>query len=77
MYPIRRPSVSVALHSIQVFFRIVRKIAKKRMLASSCLSVRPYGTTRLPLDGFSGNFIFEDFSKICTENSSIVKIGQE
>ena len=26
---------------------------KKRLLASSCQSVRPHGTTRLPLDGFS------------------------
>ena len=29
------------------------KIAKKRLLVSSCLSVRPHGKTRLPLDGFS------------------------
>ena len=40
---------------------------KKRLLASSCLSVRPsvrpHGTTRLPLDGFSWNSIFEYFSK--------------
>jgi len=27
-------------------------------------SVRPHGTTRLPLEGFSVNFIFEYFSKI-------------
>ena len=33
----------------------------KRLLASSCLSVCPHGTTRLPLDGFSWNLIFEDF----------------
>ena len=26
---------------------------EKRLLASSCLSVRPHGTTRFPLDGFS------------------------
>jgi len=32
------------------------------------MSVRPAGTTRLPLDGFSWNFIFEYFSKICREN---------
>jgi len=29
------------------------------------LSVRAHGTTRLPLDGFSGNMIFENFLKIC------------
>ena len=40
---------------------------------SVCLSVRPsvrpHGTTRLPLDGFLWNFIFECFSKICRENA--------
>ena len=34
----------------------VRRLAKSRLLASLCqlvrLSVRPHGTTRLPLDGF-------------------------
>jgi hypothetical protein len=42
-------------------FRRVRKIAKKRPLASSRLSVRlsvcPHGTYRLPLGRFSLNFI--------------------
>jgi hypothetical protein len=39
---------------------------KKRMLDSSCpdvCPVRPLGTTRLPLDGFSLNLLFEYFSK--------------
>jgi len=36
---------------------------EKRLLASSCLSVRPHGTTRLPLDGFSLNFILMIFRK--------------
>jgi hypothetical protein len=35
-------------------------------LASSCLSLRPYGKTRLPLNGFSWNFVFGHFSKICS-----------
>jgi len=42
---------------------------EERLLASSCLFVRlsvclflcPHGTTRLPLDGFLWNLIFEDF----------------
>jgi hypothetical protein len=50
---------------------------EKRLLALSCLSVRPHGTTRFPLDGLSWNFIFEDFSKICRENSSFIKIWQK
>jgi hypothetical protein len=36
------------------------------------MSVRPYGTTGLPLDGFSLNFIFEYFPKICRENSGFI-----
>ena len=39
-------------------------------------SVRSHGT-RLPPDRFSWNLIFEDFSKICRENSSFIKIGHE
>ena len=32
-------------------------------------SIRPHGTTGVQLDGFSWNFIFEDFSKLCQENA--------
>jgi len=38
------------------------------------MSVRPDETTRLPLDGFSLNFISEYFSTICQENSSFIKL---
>ena len=48
-----------------------------QLFASSCLSARPHGTTRLTLDGFPLNFIFEYFSKICRENSSFIKTWQE
>jgi hypothetical protein len=41
---------------------------------SSITSVRPRGTTPLPLDGFSWNLVLEDFLKICLENSDLVKI---
>ena len=44
----------------------------RKATTSFVMSVRPsfrkHGTTRLSLDGFSCNFIFEDFSKICREN---------
>jgi hypothetical protein len=43
-------------------------------VVSFCLSARPHGTTRLPLNGFSGNLIFEYFVKICRENSGFIKI---
>jgi hypothetical protein len=55
--------------------------SEKRLLAPSCLSVClsscPPETTRLPLEGFSWNTTFEDFSKIYQENSSFIKIWQE
>lgn len=42
------------------------------------LSVRPagspHGTIRLPMGGFSPKLIFVDFSKICPENSTFIKI---
>jgi hypothetical protein len=52
---------------------------EKRLLASSRppvhLSVHPHRIARLPLYGFSWNFIFEYFSKNCRGNSSFIKIG--
>jgi len=44
---------------------------------SGRLSVRPHGKTRLLLNGFSRNLIFQDFSKIYNTNSSFTKIGRE
>jgi hypothetical protein len=39
--------------------------------------VCPHGTSGLPHGGFSWNFIFEYFSKMCGENSSFIKIKPE
>jgi hypothetical protein len=39
-------------------------------------SLHPHGITRLPLDGFSLNLIFQYFSKICRGNQSYIKIWQ-
>jgi hypothetical protein len=50
---------------------------EKRLLASSCLSVCPHRTTRLSLNGFSWNLIFEYFSKISRENSSFIKVWHQ
>ena len=41
------------------------------------MSVRPQGTTRLPLYEFSWSLIFEYFYKMCQENSISIKISQE
>ena len=40
---------------------------------SVCPSVCPHGRTRLLLDGFSWNLIYEYFTKICRESSSLIK----
>jgi hypothetical protein len=63
-------------------FGVRAQNCEKRLLASSCSSVRPsarppHGTTRLPLDGFSRNFTFEYFSENCPENLSFIKLWQE
>jgi hypothetical protein len=44
---------------------------------SFVVSVCPHGTARLPLDGFSWNFVFENFSKTFREGPSLFKIWQE
>ena len=35
---------------------VISQNCEKRLLASSCLSIHPHGTTRLPLDGIWWNF---------------------
>jgi hypothetical protein len=52
------------------------QIYEKRLSASSRMSFCPHETL-LPLDGFSRNLLFEDFSKIRWEDSSFIKIWQE
>jgi hypothetical protein len=54
---------------IAIIFRRVRKTAKN--------SVRLHETTRLPIDGFWWNSIFECYSKICRQNSSLNKNWQK
>jgi hypothetical protein len=64
----------------QIYIEFIRNrhFAKlrNRLLASPCLSVRPHKTTRLPLDRFSCNLIFEYFTRIRRENSSFITIWQ-
>jgi hypothetical protein len=57
--------------------RFLDTFPKLRKATINFLSVCPHGTTRLPLDGFSWNLIFEYFSKICWVNSSFTKTGQK
>ena len=41
-----------------------------------CLSVCLKGTTRLLMNGFALNLVFKNLSKICRENSNLIKIWQ-
>jgi hypothetical protein len=68
-------SKKVRQRGIQLSLGMFAKL--QQATVSFILSVCQYGTNRLPLDIFSWNLMFEDFSKICFENSSLIKIGQE
>ena len=59
-------SVNVLEQSLGALAKLRKAIAR---CAMSVLFVCPRGTTRLPLDGFSLNLVFDDFSKTCLENS--------
>jgi hypothetical protein len=48
-------------------FWVLSQNCVQGLLALPCLSVRSHGTTRLPLDGFSLNLIFEYFRKSIEE----------
>jgi hypothetical protein len=50
----------ICLHAYWSLIRCVHKIVKSNcLLHHVCSSVRPYGTTRIPLDGFSWNLTFQ------------------
>ena len=51
--------------------RRLRKICEKATV-SFAMPLRPHGTTRLPLDRFAWNLVFEDFSKTCRQNSTFI-----
>jgi len=58
-------------------FTKLRKAAATFVMSFRPSVLCPRETTRLPLEGFSWNFIFQDFSKICGKNSSFIKIIKE
>jgi len=59
---------------LQYFLGAFVKLRKATI--RSCPSVRPYGTSQLPLDGFSWKSVFECFSNIYRENSAFIKIWE-
>ena len=67
-------TINLLQRSGQSVFRWVRNIAKKRLLASSSLSVIPHGTTRDSLDGFTWNLKLEYFSKIYPGRSRFINM---
>jgi len=74
LYHGREMLIKSLIYSIMLFFQVFSQNLEMRLLVSSYLSVcvRPHGTTRIPLDGFSLNLIFEYFSKICREISGFI-----
>jgi hypothetical protein len=67
------------LLDVSVIVRHICKIVQMTIGFIMCVhpSICLCRTTRLPLDGFSWNLIFEHFPKICQWNSSFTTIGQE
>ena len=57
------------------FFGALAKLRKANisLIMPLCPSVRPHGTTRLPLDGFSCNLIFDVFRKSLEKISGPLK----
>ena len=55
------------------------KLRKKTISFVVCVRppAHPHATTRLPVDGFWLNLIFEFLSKVCRANSSFTKFWQE
>jgi hypothetical protein len=63
---------------VRPVYHFIRRFAHLRKVnINSVMSVRLQATSRLPLDGFSWNFVCEYFFKICRENSRFIKICQE
>jgi len=59
---------------VGLFLDALTKLRKATISFVMCVSVRPHGTGRLPLDGFSLNLIFVYFSKVCRGIFSFIKI---
>jgi hypothetical protein len=62
-----------------LFLGVFSKLWKASIsfVMSVCPSVCPHVITRLPLDRFSWNLVFEDSSKIFQQNAGLYKIWQE
>ena len=72
----KQPARKISLLDLVSFLGTLAKLRKVTIsvVMSVCLSVRPHGTTRFSLDGFSLNFIFEYYMNICWVISTLIKI---
>jgi hypothetical protein len=69
--------ILIRLSLLNCIFRHVRRIVKSHYYFHHVFpSVCSHATSLLTPDGFSWDFIFEHFSKICLENSKFIKIEQ-
>jgi hypothetical protein len=61
------------------FLSVFAKLRKatELQLTSLCPSVRPHGTTRLPLDGFLWNLIFRFFPPTSVEKIQVLLMSDE
>ena len=78
----RSPSRQILLRTVCFISWFLGAFAKLWKATSGFITsirppVRPHETTRLPLDGFSWNLMYECFSKICRKNSSLIKVWEE
>ena len=78
LWPLEPGSTTIAYYlSLWILGAFVKlRKATISFVISVCLSVRlslrPYGKTQIPRNGFSCNSIFEYFSKFCRETTSFI-----
>ena len=70
----------IVINSVLLFLGAFAKLRKATITFVGCLSVRPpvspYGTTRLPLDEYPWNLIFEFFRKILEKVQVLLKFDK-
>jgi hypothetical protein len=75
----RMLQIAVTLSNFCLFLEAFAKLQRASVIfvMCVCLSVRPHGITRLPLDWYSWNLIFEYFSESVKKIKVLLKSWQE
>ena len=73
--PVKSPALRnvfswTVVHLFLYFFSSIPKISQIHQFC-------PHVTNRIPLDGFSWNFMLDTFIKMCSENSRVAESGQK